>query len=117
MVQMLKNFLRRAEGLLKYVVDSDQTLHRLVEHQQGNYEAGEIARCERTGLDLRARVGEQSHDGNRAKHLDDRRRNSLLQHVTHVGLQKPARGIAESPRFVSLSAEGLHHGVAAEGLL
>ena len=41
----------------------------------------------------------------------------LLQHVAHVGLQQPARGLAEAARFVRLGAERLHHHVAAEGLL
>ena len=43
-VQVLEDPLRGAERLLEDVVDSGQPLDRLVEQQQGDDEAGELAR-------------------------------------------------------------------------
>ena len=43
-VEILEDLLRRAERLLEDVVDADQALHRLEQHQQRDHEAGEIAR-------------------------------------------------------------------------
>ena len=42
-VQILEDFLRRAHRLLEDVVDSGEPLDRLVQHQQRDDEAGELA--------------------------------------------------------------------------
>ena len=67
-IQVFENLLRRAERLLENVVDAGEALHRLIEHQQRDDEAGEIAGGQCAALDLGARVGEQADDGERAEH-------------------------------------------------
>ena len=42
MVQVLEDFLRSAQRLLEDVVDSDQALERLQQHEQRDEEAGEV---------------------------------------------------------------------------
>ena len=43
-VEVLEDFVRGAEGLLEDVVDADQALDGLEQHEQGEDEAGEIGR-------------------------------------------------------------------------
>ena len=42
-VQVFEDLLGGAERLLEDVVDADQPLHRLEQHDQGDDEAGEVA--------------------------------------------------------------------------
>ena len=42
-IEVFENLLRCAQSLLEDVVDAHQALDRLVEHQQGDHEAGEVA--------------------------------------------------------------------------
>ena len=72
-IQIFEDFLRRAQSLLEDIVDAGEALHRLIEHQQGEDEAGELARGQRAALDLDARVAEQGDDGDRAEAFDERR--------------------------------------------
>ena len=117
MVQIFEYLLRCAQRLLEDVVDADQALQRFQKHEQRGEETGERAGGEGAALDLQARVVQQPDDGERRAEIDHRRGKPLLQHVADVGLEQAVRRLAEAARFVVLGGEGLHHHVAAQGLL
>ena len=116
-IQVFENFLRRAQRLLEDVVDAGEPLHRLIQHQQRDHEAGELARGHGAALDLDARVAEQADDGDRAEKFDQRRSDRLLRDVAQVaGFESRGRH-REAVGFHILRSERFHHLMAADGFL
>ena len=116
-IQILEDFLRRAQGLLEDVVNAGEALHGLIEHQQRDDEAGEFAGRQRAALDLDARVAEQADDGESAKAFDERRRKRLLGDVAQVARFESRGRQGEAVGFHVLGSERFHHLMAADGLL
>ena len=75
-IQILEDFLRRAQRLLEDVVNAGEPLDGFVQHQQRDDEAGEFSGRERVILDLDARVGQQYDDGDGGEEFDQRARRA-----------------------------------------
>ena len=71
-IQIFEDFLRRAQRLLEDIVNAGQPLHGLIQHQQRDHEAGELAGGQCAALDLDARVAEQADDGEGAEAFNER---------------------------------------------
>ncbi len=112
-IEILKHLLRRAQRLLENIVDSYQPLQRLEQQQERRQEAHEIAGAH----GVAARVSQQRDDGRERDQVDHRRRDRLLQNVSDVGLEQPARRLTEFARLVRFGAERFHHHVPAQRLL
>ncbi len=116
-IQIFEHFLRRTQGLLKDVVNSGEPLHGLVEHQQCDHEAGELARGQCAALDLDASVGDQADDGESSEAFDERRRERLLGDVAQIARFKPRCRHGEAVGFDVLGSKRLHDLMAADGFL
>src|SRR5580704_18159274 len=116
-IKILEDLLGCAERLLEDVVNAGEAFHGLIQHQQGEYETGELPGSERTVFDLRARVSEQGDDGDGGKKLDDRRGQRLLGDIVQVAVFQATRSEAETVGFQVLGAEGLDYLLSADSLL
>ena len=94
-----------AERLLEDVVDAGEALYGLVEHEEGDDEAGELAGCHLARFDFYSRVGEEADDGEGSEELDQRRGQGLLGGVAEVcGTETPG-GLVEAAGFAFLGDE------------
>src|SRR5260370_4099516 len=98
-------------------MDAGQPLDRLVQHQKGNYETGELAGRHGVNPDLLARIGEQRDDRDGGEEFDERGCDGLMRYVPQIAELKPACRGTETVRFDFFIAERLHHLMAADGLL
>ncbi len=115
--EILENFLRRSERLLENIVNAGEALDRLVQHQQGDDEAGELAGRHGVRADLLPRVGQQHDDGDGAEELDQRRGDGLLGDIAQIARLEPPRCNAKTIGFDLFGPERFDHLMSADGLL
>ncbi len=116
-VEIGEDLHARALRVLELLINLADALHRHVGVEHGIKEGQKNTRGHLVGLDLVARVQKEQRDDDGAEQIHERRGGHRGAHPAHAVAQQAARSLTEFPDLEVLHAEGLHHAVAAHGLL
>ena len=116
-VEISEDPQRRADCLLKDVVNVGEALDGLVQHDECEDKGDERIGCHAVALGLHARQGQQQDDGHGSEDLNDGRGKRLLRHIVEITRFEALGSQAEALGFKVLSTETFHDLMAGDGFL
>src|SRR5580698_5861283 len=116
-VHELEQLRRRAQGLLKTVIEDGKLADWVIHAENRGDEGDKRAQREFIVRDAVPAQQQQQSDGNRAKYIHERRADGSGCHRTQVSAEEILRGLAKARDFPGLHAEGFDNAISGDGFM